>query len=339
MVQVHGHSPILPRTVSHSQKGTVDARGWYEWSVTNIAPIYLPPLLHPVHHFSARTIDFSTQVALMAIINRTPDSFYDAGKTFGLQAAVDAALKAVDDGADWVDIGGVPFAPGPALSVEEEAGRIVPVIKAVRTNSDVVISADTFEPYVAERAIEAGADVINDTTGLRNPDLARVVAEAGVHLVITHSLAVPRTVYPRPTYGDVVTEVAEFLQAKVREATSLGVAPEKIIVDPGHDLNKNTLHSLELTRRFPEIAALGFPTLAAVSNKDFIGETLGQPKMERTAGSLAAAVMCILGGARIVRMHDVGASRSAVSLTEAALGWRAPAYLEHNMGEINRPAR
>ncbi|MBM7849129.1 dihydropteroate synthase [Arthrobacter roseus] len=298
---------------------------------------FMPELLHPVHHFSARTIDFSSQVALMAIINRTPNSFYDAGKTFGLPAAVDAALKAVDDGADWVDIGGVPFAPGPTLSAADEADRIVPVIAAVRKASNVVISADTFDPYVAQRAIEAGADVINDTTGLQNPDLARVVADTGVHLVITHSLAAPRTVYPRPTYGDVVTEVAAFLQDRVNAAIDLGVAPENIIVDPGHDLNKNTLHSLELTRRFCEIASLGYPALAAVSNKDFIGETLRQPKSDRLEGSLAAAVMCILGGARIVRMHDVGASRSTVTFTEAALGWRQPAYLEHNMGDTNRP--
>lgn len=298
---------------------------------------FMPELLHPVHQFSARTIDFSSQVALMAIINRTPDSFYDTGNTYGFQAAVDAALKAVDDGADWVDIGGVPFAPGPKLSPEDEADRIVPVIATIRKASGVVISADTFDPYVAQLAIEAGADVINDTTGLQNPDLARVVADTGVHLVITHSLAAPRTVYPRPTYADVVTEVASFLQDRVDAAINLGVAPEKIIVDPGHDLNKNTLHSLELTRRFQEIASLGYPALAAVSNKDFIGEALGQPKSDRLEGSLAAAVMCILGGARIVRMHDVGASRSAVNFTEAALGWRQPAYLKHNMGDMNRP--
>ncbi len=298
---------------------------------------FMPELLHPVHQFSARTIDFSSRVALMAIINRTPNSFYDAGTTFGLPAAVDAALKAVDDGADWVDIGGVPFAPGPTLSPKDEAERIVPVIAAVRNAADVVISADTFDPYVAQRAIDAGADVINDTTGLQNLDLARVVADTGVHLVITHSLAAPRTVYPRPRYGDVVAEVAEFLQDRVNAALDLGVAPENIIIDPGHDLNKNTLHSLELTRRFHEIAALGYPALAAVSNKDFIGETLGQPKADRLEGSLAAAVMCILGGARIVRMHDVGASRSTIDFTETALGWRQPSYLEHNMGDTNRP--
>ena len=302
------------------------------------APFYTPPLHHPVHRFGARTLDFSRQVALMAIINRTPDSFYDGGATFALDAAVAASLAAVDDGADWVDIGGVPFAPGPALGAKEEADRVVPVIAAVSAASNVIISVDTFLPEVALRSIAAGAHVINDTTGLANPEIAAVVAQSGAHLIITHSLAKPRTVFPRPRYGDVVLEVAAFLNEKVELAMSLGVPPEKIIIDPGHDLNKNTLHTLEITRRFNEIAALGFPSLAAVSNKDFIGETLNQDKAARLEGSLATGVICILGGARILRMHNVASANSAIRMTEAVLGWREPAYLKHNMGDINEPA-
>ena len=216
---------------------------------------------------------------------------------------------------------------------------MVPVIEAVSAASDVIISVDTFLPEVAARSIAAGAHVINDTTGLSNPDIARVVAETGAHLVITHSLAKPRTAFPRPSYADVVSEVAAFLRDKVELAMSLGVAPEKIVIDPGHDLNKNTLHTLEITRRFNEIAALGFPALAAVSNKDFIGETLNQDKAERLEGSLATGVICILGGARILRMHNVASANSAIRMTEAVLGWRQPAFLKHNMGDINEPAR
>ncbi|MHA7220054.1 dihydropteroate synthase [Arthrobacter sp. MDT1-48-3] len=299
---------------------------------------YRPAFRHAVRDFGPRTLDFDRQVALMAVINRTPDSFYDGGTTFALQAAVDASLQAVADGADWVDIGGAPFAPGDPIPASEEADRIVPVISAVRAASDVIISADTFLPEVARQALAAGASVVNDTTGLRDPDMAAVVAEAGAHLVITHSLAEPRSVYPRPTYGDVVREVADFLLRKVDDAVRLGIPEDRILLDPGHDLNKNTLHSLELTRRFAEIAGLGFPALAAVSNKDFIGETLDRPKRDRVEGSLAAAVICILGGARVVRMHNVPASRAAVDLTEAVLGWREPAYLRHNMGDVNEPA-
>ncbi|MET1156324.1 dihydropteroate synthase [Arthrobacter sp.] len=299
---------------------------------------FLPELHHPVHEFGSRRIDFRSQVALMAIVNRTPDSFYDGGRTFALEAAIDASLHAVAAGADWVDIGGVPFAPGPALSAREEAERVVPVIEAVRAASDVVISADTFLPGVAEASIRAGANVINDTTGLQDPDMAAVVAEGGAHLVITHSLAAPRTVYPRPRYDDVVDDVAGFLRRQVDLAVDLGIPAEKIIIDPGHDLNKNTLHSLEMTRRFGEIAALGYPALAAVSNKDFIGETLDQPKQERLSGSLAAAVICIMNGARILRMHNVPEASAAIRMAEAVLGWRQPAYLKHNMGEVNEPA-
>lgn len=302
------------------------------------APFFTPEIRHPIHHFGNRTLDFNRQVALMAIINRTPDSFYDGGATFALDAAVSASLQAVADGADWVDIGGVPFAPGPPLSAAEEAARVIPVVAAVAAQSDVIISVDTFLPEVAAQAIAAGAHVINDTSGLANVELAHVVAETGAHLIITHSLAKPRTVYPRPQYDDVVSEVARFLAEKAELATSLGVAPEKIIVDPGHDLNKNTLHTLEITRRFNEIAAIGYPSLAAVSNKDFIGETLNQEKSERLEGSLATAVICLLGGARILRMHNVAAANSAIRMTEATLGWREPAFLRHNMGDINLPA-
>lgn len=302
------------------------------------APFFSPPLRHPVHTFGTRTLDFRQQVALMAIINRTPDSFYDGGATFALEAAVAASLAAVADGADWIDIGGVPFAPGPALSAYEESERVVPVIQAVSAASDVIISVDTFLPEVAARSIAAGAHVINDTSGLANPEIAEVVASTGAHLIITHSLAKPRTVYPRPSYQDVVKEVSAFLAEKVELAISLGVPADKIIVDPGHDLNKNTLHTLEITRRFNEIAALGFPALAAVSNKDFIGETLQQAKTERLEGSLATGVICILGGARILRMHNVASAHSAIRMTEAVMGWRQPAYLKHNMGHINVPS-
>jgi dihydropteroate synthase len=271
----------------------------------------------------------------MAVVNRTPDSFYDRGATFALDAAVRACLTAVEHGADWIDVGGVPFKPGPALPVEEEIARVVPVVEALRRESDVVISVDTFEPEVARHAIVAGADVINDTTGIHDPALAEAVADSDATLVITHSLAEPRTVYPRPQYDDVVGEVIAFLSERVELAVSIGIPESRIVIDPGHDLNKNTLHTLELTRRFDEIAALGLPVLAAVSNKDFIGETLDAERGDRVEGSLAAAVFAILQGARIVRMHNVVESVRAVRMTEAILGWRQPAYLKHNLGDTN----
>ncbi len=300
--------------------------------------MFLPPLRHPVRTLGEHTIDFSRRIVVMAIINRTPDSFFDAGATFALDRAVEAALAAEAHGAEWVDIGGVPFAPGPPLPWSEEAERVVPVVAGLRAaGGRSIVSVDTFDHRVADAALAAGATVVNDTTGLSDPELAPLVAERGAHLVLTHSLAAPRTVYPRPQYDDVVDEIKAFLEDRIERAVRAGVPEERLIIDPGHDLNKNTSHSLEITRRLPELAALGLPLLAAVSNKDFIGESLDLPKSERLAGSLAAATVCAEGGARILRMHQVPEAVSAARMIEAIHGWREPAYLLHNQGEINLP--
>lgn len=291
-----------------------------------------PRMTIPLRHIGGRTFDFDREVAVMAVINRTPDSFFDKGATYALDKAVGASLQAVKDGADWVDIGGVPFGRGPVVTLEEELERVVPVVAAIAARSDVVISVDTFSAAVASAAIEAGASVINDTSGLYDPDMASAVAATDATLVLTHSMSPPRAEPPRPEYVDVVDEVIAFLRDRIARAQAAGIPEERIIVDPGHDLNKNTYHSLELTRRLHEIVELGYPTLAAVSNKDFVGETIDRKQGERLEGSLAAAVFCILEGARIVRMHDVPATVAAVHMTEAILGWRQPAWTLHNMG-------
>lgn len=266
----------------------------------------------------------------MAIINRTPDSFYDQGATFALDAATDAALAAVDVGAHWIDVGGVKFAPGPPVPVEEEIERVVPVVSNLR-GSGAVVSVDTFHAAVARAAIAAGASVINDTTGLSDEAMAAVIAETGATVVITHSLAKPRQTHPAPQYADVVDEIVSFLLARVDRAIAAGVDPAQIVIDPGHDLNKNTVHSLEVTRRLDEITRLGYPTLVAVSNKDFIGESIDRVKAERIDGSIAAMTACILNGARIVRMHNVRQAVDAVRMAEAILGLRMPAHPVHNM--------
>ena len=292
--------------------------------MTDIAPTM-------VRAIGRRTFDFDRQVAVMAVINRTPDSFYDKGATFELDRAVAAALAAVAEGADWIDIGGVPFGRGPVVTVDDEIERVIPVVEAIAAVSDVVISVDTTVAAVAERAIAAGAGVINDTSGLWDPAMLGVVAASGATLVLTHSKGEPRAEKSRPVYDDVVGEVIAYLRGKVGAALAGGIPLERLVIDPGHDLNKNTLHSLEITRRFAEIAAIGLPALAAVSNKDFIGESIGREQGQRLAGSLAAATVCILNGARIIRMHDVRASVDAVRMTEAILGMRQPVQLIHNM--------
>ena len=281
-----------------------------------------------------REFDFERQVAVMAVVNRTPDSFYDKGSTFALDRAVSASVRAAEQGADWVDIGGVPFGRGPAVSLQEEIDRVIPVVAGIHERSDVVVSVDTTRAEVARLSIAAGASVVNDTSGLHDPAMLETVASSSAQLVITHSLGEPRSEPVRPEYDDLVASVIEHLRERVERALAGGIPRERIIVDPGHDLNKNTLHTLELTRRLGEVAALGLPVLAAVSNKDFIDETLDRPQGERLEGSLAAAVICILNGARIVRMHDVRQAVDAVRLTEAVLGWRAPAFLRHNIEPV-----
>jgi dihydropteroate synthase len=293
--------------------------------------IVRPNLISPRRTIGRREFDFSRQVAVMAIINRTPDSFHDQGRTYALPKAIEAVENAITDEADWLDIGGVPFAPGPAVTEREELDRVLPVVQAARERTDAVISVETYRPEVARQAVAAGADVINNTSGLHDLTLADVVAETGAGLVITHSLAEPRTPLVRPAYRDVAGEVAAFLRERVDLAISRSVPAERIVIDPGHDLNKNTYHSLELTRRLPEITAIGYPVLVAVSNKDFIGETLNRSQDERIEGTIATLSVCILQGARIVRVHDVKAAVTAVRMVEGILGWRPPAAPRHNL--------
>lgn len=273
----------------------------------------------------------------MAIVNRTPDSFYDRGRTFALDRAIQAGVLAHEEGAEIIDIGGVPFAPGEPLPPEEESRRVIPLINELAKQTPVSLSVDTFHASVAERALLAGARIVNDTTGCSDPNMARVVAAHDAYLVITHSLAEPRRPYPRPTYDDVVQEVREFLIERCDLALSHGVQPERLIVDPGLDLNKNTLHSLDLVRNLHEIASLGLPVLSAPSHKDFVGESVGAPRQEREAASLTAAIASVYSGARIIRMHDVRPARQALDMLARIHGWESPIAQRHNMGEVNDP--
>ena len=278
--------------------------------------------------------DTSRRVLVMGIVNRTQDSFFDEGRTWQLEQAVAAGLRAAEEGADIVDVGGVKFAPGDPLDPAEEAARVVPVLERLRRElpGEVLLSVDTFHASVARVALEVGADLINDTTGLSDPRMAEEVARAGASLVLTHSVAEPRRPFPRPRYEDVVEEVRDFLAARLERALEAGIARERIVLDPGPDLNKNTQQTLEVLRDWGEYAALGLPLLAALSRKDFVGESLGLPKEERLAGSLAAAAWTIRLGARILRVHDVRETVRMVRMLEVLAGWREPAGpLVHNV--------
>ncbi|TQN31521.1 dihydropteroate synthase [Haloactinospora alba] len=252
--------------------------------------------------------------AVMGVINRTPDSFYDHGATFGFDAALRAAEAAVHRGADIIDIGGVKAGYGAYVSAEEEARRTAPVIAELRAqHPDVVISVDTWRAPVARECVAAGADLVNDTWAGADPELARVAAESGAGLVCSHSGGLaPRTDPHRVAYRDVVADVVATVEELAERAVSLGVPPERIVVDPTHDFGKNTYHSLELTRRLGELAGRGWPMLVAVSNKDFIGEVLDAPVAERWAGTLAVLAVSAWQGACVFRVHDVAAARAAL---------------------------
>ncbi len=263
----------------------------------------------------------------MGIVNRTPDSFYDRGATFALEAAVAHAQQLVAEGADIIDVGGVKGGPGAEVTVEEEIARIVPFVEALRAEDDeVLLSVDTFRAAVADAALAAGADIVNDVTGLTDPDLLEVVVRHDAGYVAMHHGGRPRTRPYRRSYDPDVTHAVVHhcrdLTARAREA---GVPATRLIVDPGHDFQKTTAHSLEVSRRLPELAALGYPVLVALSNKDFVGETLDADLEGRVDGSLAAAVFSILRGAHLVRVHEVARTVDAVRMTEAMLGWRPPA--------------
>jgi dihydropteroate synthase len=264
---------------------------------------------------------------VMAIVNRTPDSFFDRGATFELRAAVDRVHQVVAEGADLVDVGGVKAAIGEEVPAAEEIRRTVPLIAAIREAFPALpISVDTFRADVAREALAAGADVVNDAWGGVDPALPEVAAEAGAGLVCTHAGGQPPRSNPhRRTYDDVVADVIARTTALAEAAVAAGVDRDRILIDPGHDFAKNTWHTLEVTRRLDELVATGRPVLVALSRKDFIGETLDLPTEERLTGTLAATAVCAWLGARVFRAHDVAATRQALDMVESIRGTRPPA--------------
>jgi dihydropteroate synthase len=265
--------------------------------------------------------------AVMAIVNRTPDSFFDRGATYATAAAHDAIDRAVADGADLVDIGGVKAGYGEPVSEEEELRRTVDFVAEVRSrHPDLVISVDTYRSGVARRVGAAGADLINDTWAGADPDVAVAAAECGAGLVCSHVGGLtPRTDPHRMAYDDVVADVIRTTTGLAERAVAAGVRHDGIVIDPTHDFGKNSLHSLELTRRLDELAETGWPVLVAVSNKDFLGETLDLPPGRRGSATLAALSISAWLGARVFRVHDVPAARQALDLIAVLRGTAQPA--------------
>ncbi len=273
------------------------------------------------------------ELVVMAVVNVTPDSFYDQGATFATSEAIAAGERAVDAGAGIVDIGGVRAGVGPAVSVAEEIARILPVVAGLRARRpDAVISVDTWRAEVGRAAVAAGADLLNDAWEGHDPGLAVVAAETGAGLVCTHAghLA-PRTDPVDPRYADVTADVLATVTELAQRAVAVGVRTDGILIDPAHDFGKTTVQSLEITRRLGELVATGWPVLVALSNKDFVGETLDLPVGARLNGTLAATAVSAWLGARVFRAHNVTETRQVLDMVASIRGHRPPARAERGL--------
>ena len=265
---------------------------------------------------------------VMAIVNRTPDSFYDKGATFAEDKAMERVDLVVEQGTDIVDIGGVKAAPGGDVDVAEEIDRVAGLVARVReAHPQLVISVDTWRAEVGEAVCAAGADVLNDAWGGADPGLVDVAAAHDVAIICTHTGGVePRTRPFRTGFErDVVADVLDGVLGYAERAVAAGVARESVVIDPAHDFGKNTHHTLEVTRRLDEMVGTGWPVLVSLSNKDFVGETLDRPVDERLIGTLATTAVSAWLGARIYRVHEVAETRQVLDMVATLRGERPPA--------------
>jgi len=262
---------------------------------------------------------------LMGIVNVTPDSFSDGGAFLDPDRAVEHALALACEGADVLDIGGESSRPGSLpVAEEEEIGRVLPVIRKLRPKTGVLISVDTMKSAVARAALDAGADIVNDTSALRaDPAMAPLIGRSGAAVILMHMKGVPRTMQKSPHYDDLFAEVKAFLRERIGEAEAAGIGAERIVVDPGIGFGKTAEHNLALLNGLDAFQDLGRPVCVGFSRKAFIGRVLGLPPGERLEGTIAAAVLSVGRGAHILRVHDVGAVARAVRVAEAILA--APA--------------
>ncbi len=273
------------------------------------------------------------ELVVMAIVNRTPDSFYDRGATFAEDAALDAVAQAVEEGAGIVDVGGVKAGPGTEVDAQEEIRRTATFVARVRSRyPELVISVDTWRSEVARVVCGEGADLVNDAWGGVDPALLEVAAAFDAGYVCTHAGGhAPRTRPHRVQYEDVVADVLRTTTSLAAAAVSAGVRPDAVLVDPGHDFGKNTRHSLESTRRLDELVATGWPVLVSLSNKDFVGETLDRPVGGRLVGTLAATAVSAWLGARVFRAHNVAETRQTLDMVASIAGVRPPAVARRGL--------
>jgi dihydropteroate synthase len=268
-----------------------------------------------------RTYDITNRTLVMGVLNRTPDSFFDQGETFHLDALFDRAERLVAEGADVLDVGGVKAGPGPEVTEAEELDRVVPALEALHDRFDIPLSIDTWRASVLEAAAKAGAVLGNDISGFVDPDYLNTAAARGASVVATHIRLAPRVPDPEPDYDDVVGEVSAFLRERARAAEAAGLAPEQIALDAGLDLGKTPAQSALLLRESAALASLGYTLLLSASNKRFLGDLLGLGINERRDASLVAVAYGVMHGCRIVRVHDVAGSVRVCRMTEAIAAW------------------
>lgn len=270
-----------------------------------------------------QTIELGRRAWLMGVVNVTPDSFYDGGLYFEPARAIERALELAAEGADIIDIGGESSRPGAhPIQAGEEKRRILPVIEVLREKKGVLISVDTTKAEVAEAAMAAGADIINDiSAGRFDPRLLPFAAESGAGLILMHMKGNPRTMQHAPRYEDVVGEVKSFLLERIEAAAACGVSADNIIIDPGIGFGKNLEHNLALLNNLSALTELGRPVLVGISRKSFIGKILGGLEaQDRLEGTIAAAIVSLLRGAAILRIHDLIAVKKALAVAESILG-------------------
>ena len=270
----------------------------------------------------ARTLQLGERPLLMGVVNASPDSFSDGGRYTTLDQRVQLATELLDGGADVLDVGGESASTNrPVVDVEQEIERIVPLIERLTSEFGALVSVDTYKPAVARAAIAAGASIVNDVSGLRDPELARVCVDSGVALVVMHTRAAPKQRLQDPDlYGDVVEDVLAFLAERMTVAIEQGVAAEQIVLDPGPDFAKTPAQTIELLAALPRLHELGRPLLMAISRKDFIGALTGRAPRERLAGTLAALAHGLDAGAHIFRVHDVAAASDYLKVRAALRG-------------------
>ncbi|MCG5501544.1 dihydropteroate synthase [Ectothiorhodospira lacustris] len=259
---------------------------------------------------------------IMGILNVTPDSFSDGGRFLAPGQAIERALAMVEEGAGIIDVGGESTRPGSAgVSLQEELDRVIPVVEAIASRVNALISVDTSKPEVMRAACVAGAGMINDVFALQAPGALAVAAGTGAQVCLMHMQGEPRSMQVDPRYDDVVAEVRDFLAARVAACLEAGIREDRLVLDPGFGFGKTHAHNLTLMNHLSALAVNGLPLLVGVSRKSMIGKMLGddRPPRERVTGSVAAALLAAQRGARILRVHDVGATRDALRVL-AALG-------------------